>query len=134
MDSSSAPAPYPTRASLDTQRLGSPSPAGPLSSRVDVDIRVRAATVAPEPAHQAGVVLFHGVHGLLDEARVGGGDAPIAVRVDRDIGRVTILVAAIARGAPDSAIMEGRAEPRVNAGVEANAFFPTMPPRDLGEH
>src|SRR5262245_46799708 len=99
-----------------------------------MDVRVRPAQVDAEPAHQVRATLLNGVDCPLHEPRVGACDAPVTIRVDRNVGSVAILMAAIARGAPDPAIVEGRTEPRVNARVEGDAILSTMPARDLGEH
>src|SRR6185503_16703083 len=92
----------------------SASPSGPFASGVDVNIRGATAVVESHPAHEVGVVLLDGVDCPRDEARVGERDATIAVAVDRDIRRVAVLVAAVARGALDAPVVQRRAE----AGVD----------------
>src|SRR5687767_14832799 len=90
-----------------TRGARSAAPAGAAAPGVDVRVRliIAPARVQPQSTRELGVRLLDDIHRPCDELEVGGGEPSIAVGIDRDVGGVAILVAAVLGGAAHAAVV-----------------------------
>src|SRR4029079_2772063 len=77
-------------------------PTRPASPSVDVNVRrvVCRARVQPQTADEIGMFVLDLIHRANHKSLITRGDAPIAVGVDRQVGRVAVLMYAVARRPP----------------------------------
>ena len=98
-------------------------------------IRARVTTrVDAEAPNQVGMFELDDLHRQTYHTAVDSGDFAIAVGVDRDIGRVAVLVLAVTRRALDAAVVLGCAKSGMHIDVDVGHRFVAVPARDLLDH
>src|ERR1700694_2901412 len=98
-----------------------------------VGARVTAGVDA-EPADQIRVLSLDDLPCQTYHATVDGGDFSVAVRVDRHIGRVPVLVLTVTRGAPDLPVMLGSAKSGMDVKLDVSNGLVAVPAGDLLNH
>src|SRR5688500_18799138 len=89
----------------------SAAPPGAFAARVDVHVRSAGvpARVNAEAAYEVRMLQLDDLDREANHATVDGRVPPVAVRVDRDIRRVTVLVLAVFRRPLDAPVVVGSA-------------------------
>src|SRR5205814_6096793 len=90
--------------------------------------------VDAEASHQLRMFELDDLHRQTYHAAVDGGDAAVTVGVDRHVRRVTVLVLAVARGAPNAPIVLGSAKTGMHVDIDVGHRFVTVPARYLLNH
>jgi hypothetical protein len=69
------------------------------------------AGVDPKSTYEIGMLEFHDLDGESHHSAVQRSVLAVAVRIDRDVCGITVLVLAVTRSPPDPAVMIRRAKP-----------------------